>query len=403
MRRPPFRQRGFSLVEMGVVMVVVGVIGMVAWRWIATSQAPMTRPEMQRQLNEAQAGVEGFLLANHRLPCAAPDTGGTEDCADATAVRFPWRTLGMGSEFAALHYGANRGGGADLAAVPAAVDWPYLGLSFTEVPVFPALSPVPADVSTAGARVGASYAAASARRTVVNGLDWCSVVRRYAANNAAAGVLRAGSDGASVPVGFVIAHPGENRQFDGNNVEGASASFRFDLPGRSQDLNYDDLMLAAGPGDLGARLGCAARLSEAQSAIQASYAAYDTARVMQQYWSLLRFDIDQAESAVDGAESGVALAAMGLALATTSAVLSIASAANTEGVTVFVVVMAAVNVAASIAETVLAAQDLTAAQEDLVAARAKLVAGNAYAIHVYNSLADALDNAVVIDQKGLTP
>ena len=121
MKRPPFRQRGFSLVEMGVVMVVVGIIGVVAWRWIATSQAPMTRPEMQRQLNEAQAGVEGFLLANHRLPCAAPDTGGTEDCGDATAVRFPWRTLGMGSEFAALHYGANRGGGADLAAVPAAV------------------------------------------------------------------------------------------------------------------------------------------------------------------------------------------------------------------------------------------------------------------------------------------
>lgn len=403
MTRPPFRQRGFSLVEMGVVMVVVGIIGVIAWRWVATSQAPMARPEMQRQLNEAQAGVEGFLLSQHRLPCPSSDAGGTESCGDATAVHFPWRTLGMGSEFAALHYGVNRGGGADLAAVPAAQDWPELGLTFTEVPVFPDLDPVPADVTAAGARVAASYAAAVARRTVVNGLDWCPVARRYAANTAAAGVLRAGSTGGSVPVGFVIAHPGENRQFDGNNAVGASATFRFDLPGRSQDLNYDDLMLAVGPGDLGARLGCAARLSEAQSAIQGTYSAYDTARVMQQYWSLLRFDIDQAESAVDGAESGVALAAMGLALATTSAVLSIASAANTEGVTTFIVVMAAVNVAASIAETVLAAQDLEAAQEDLVAARAKLEAGNAYAIHIYNTLADALDNAVVIDQKGLTP
>ena len=210
-------------------------------------------------------------------------------------------------------------------------------------------------------------------------------------------------DAGSVPVGFVIAHPGANRQFDGNNAEGASASFRFDLPGRSQDLNYDDLMLAVGPGDLSARLGCAARLSEMQVAMQSSYAAYDTARVMQQYWSLLRFDIDQAESALESAEAGMALTAMGLALATTSAVLSIASAANTEGVTAFVVVIAAVNVTAAIVETVFAAQDLAEAQEDLQAARDKLVAGNAYAIHVYNSLADALDHAVVIDRKGLNP
>lgn len=403
MRRPPFRQRGFSLVEMGVALVAIGIIGVMAWRWVATTQAPMDRTDMQRQLNEAQAGVEGFLLANHRLPCPAAGTDGVEACGNATAVRFPWRTLGMGSELAALHYGANRGGGADLAALPAAQDWPDFGLTFTEVPVFPALSPVPADVTAAGTRVGASYTAASALRPVVNGLDWCAVVRRLAANSGAAGVLRAGATGGSVPVGFVIAHPGANRQFDGNNAEGASATFRFDLPGRSQDLNYDDLMLAVGPGDLSARLGCAVRLSEMQVAMQASYAAYDTARVMQQYWSLLRFDIDQAESAVDGAESGVALAAMGLALATTSAVLSIASAANTEGVTAFVVVMAAVNVAASIAETVLAAQDLTAAQEDLQAARDKLVAGNAYAIHVYDSLADALDHAAVIDRKGLNP
>ena len=79
---------GFSLVELAVVLAIVGVVGIFIWRWIVATREPMQRPAMLRQLSEAQSAVEGFVLANHRLPCAAATENGNEACADASAVRL---------------------------------------------------------------------------------------------------------------------------------------------------------------------------------------------------------------------------------------------------------------------------------------------------------------------------
>ena len=70
--------------------------------------------------------------------------------------------------------------------------------------------------------------------------------------------------------------------------------------------------------------------------------------------------------------------------------MGLASAANTEGLTVYAVAIAAVNMAVAVTETVLAAQDLVDAQQALVDSRAKLVATSTYAAGVYGSLADAV-------------
>jgi hypothetical protein len=184
---------------------------------------------------------------------------------------------------------------------------------------------------------------------------------------------------------------------------GGGGAWRFDLPGRPQSADFDDISLAVGPADLAGRMGCVARLSAMQAAAQGAYAAYDNARVMQEYWSLRLFDIAQAESALEGAETGVIMSAMGLALATASTVISIASAANTEGVTAFTVAMAAVNMAMAIADVALSAEGLLDAQEGLAESQAKLAASHVYATQVYNSLADALRHAIVLDEKGLNP
>ncbi len=396
------RQRGFSLVELGVALVVVGVIGLLIGRWVVASRVPATVEAVQRQLNEAQAAVEGFVLANHRLPCPAADASGAEACGTATAVFFPWRTLGVGSALGGLHYGVNRGGGADLAVLPLALVSPDLNQNFTDVP--PAAMPTTdATAQAAATQVQGLITAAATQRSLVNGLDWCRVLRTFAANTGAAGVLNAGNITSSLPVAFVLVHPGLNRQFDGNNVVGAGGSFRFDLPGREQDALYDDVALAVGPSDLSARLGCVARMSASQGAAQAAFAQYDTTRLVQEYWSLRVYDIDTAESEVDGAETGVTMAAMGLALTATSAAVGLASAANTEGLTAFAVVIQIANVAIAVTETVLAAEDLAEARQDLVDAQAKLVATNAYATQTYNTLAQTLTRSLALDQKGLNP
>lgn len=398
--RSRIRQRGLSLVELAVVMAIIGVIGVFAWRWVEGTRQPLQRPAMMGQLAQAQAAVEGFVLARHRLPCSASTNAGNESCADATAVLLPWRTLGLGSSFSQLHYGVNRGGtGLDLAVTAPAFVRPNLGVDFS------ALLPIPAGtavVNTAVTDVTGAIANATLRNDVVNGLDWCRVLRRYAANPAVAGALRIGTNNTNeIPVAYVLVHAGANGVFEGNNASGGS--HRFDFPGRTPDPGFDDLAIAVGPADLSARIGCVARLSESLAAAQGAYAAYDTARVVREYWSLLIFDIEQAQSAADSAETGFLLATMNAAIAAGSAALAIASAANTEAVTFFGIALSAASAVTAGIELGLAINDWNVARAELVAAREKEAAVHPYVAQVLDSFTQALNAAVLRDTKGLNP
>jgi len=406
-------QRGLSLIELGVVLLIMGILGIIVWRWVAATREPMNRTAIMGQLAQAQAAVEGFVLAKHRLPCAASSTNGNEDCGNtsAAAVLLPWRTLGLSSRLGQLHYGVNRGGGVDLAAVPAAspLVTPDLNRDYSAIPVLSTSSDVTTDaaatatVTDAAANASAAIAAALARRPIANGLDWCRGLRQLAANTGAAGVLTAGNLSANMPVAFVLAHPGVNGVFEGNNVVGGAGGWRFDFPDRAQDHGYDDMELAVGPGDLASRIGCVSHLSAMQAEAQGAYTAYDNARVAQEYWSLRVFDIAQNLSGVESANTAVILAAMNLALAAANVALSVASAADTEGITIFGIALAAADAVAAGVEVGFAAAELAKVKQELIDSRAKELALRAYMAHLYETFSQSLNAAVLLDQKGLNP
>ena len=97
------------------------------------------------------------------------------------------------------------------------------------------------------------------------------------------------------------------------------------------------------------------------------------------------------------------MATMNAALAAGSAALAIASAANTEGITIFGLVLSVANVAAAAVEVGFAADDLIEAQKALQDSKDKELASRAYVIEVFETFTQALTAANRLDEKGLNP
>lgn len=99
------RLRGFSLVELAIVLMVVSLLigGMLVP--FSAQQELSRRKETEQMLKEAKEALIGFALINQRLPCAAPV--GTADGAAGTPCNppvmpnnprfgiFPWQTVGV--------------------------------------------------------------------------------------------------------------------------------------------------------------------------------------------------------------------------------------------------------------------------------------------------------------------
>jgi prepilin-type N-terminal cleavage/methylation domain-containing protein len=97
------RQRGFSLVEMAVVLAIVGLLLAGAMYTLSAQMEQRSREETQRRLEQAREALLGFAVANGRLPCPASGatTGveadlpvGSGTCTNAYNGFLPAITLG---------------------------------------------------------------------------------------------------------------------------------------------------------------------------------------------------------------------------------------------------------------------------------------------------------------------
>jgi len=104
------RRKGFSLVELAVVMMIIGLLLAAALIPFSTQIDLRSQADTQRTLDAIKEAIIGFALANGRLPCPADGTvpagtagAGTEvltgispnTTCSATFGAVPWATLGV--------------------------------------------------------------------------------------------------------------------------------------------------------------------------------------------------------------------------------------------------------------------------------------------------------------------
>jgi len=102
----PRRNRGFTLVELAIVLVIIALLTSGLLMGITAQRASAENSDAQRQLDNIREALIGFAMSNGRLPCPAQanmpntdDNSGKElappcDGALQHGV-LPWKTLGL--------------------------------------------------------------------------------------------------------------------------------------------------------------------------------------------------------------------------------------------------------------------------------------------------------------------
>ncbi len=101
-------QRGFSLMEMALVLIILGFLLGGALASVSTLQARQRESKTEEQLDEIIDALTSFAAVNRRLPCPANPTtasittgAGLErvptgaGCTGGNAGVLPWATLGL--------------------------------------------------------------------------------------------------------------------------------------------------------------------------------------------------------------------------------------------------------------------------------------------------------------------
>lgn len=89
------RQRGMSIIESSLALIILGVAALVLWHFMAASQQQQSQVRADFTAERARDALLGFAFLNGRLPCPAADAAGVESCDGRADGFLPARTLGF--------------------------------------------------------------------------------------------------------------------------------------------------------------------------------------------------------------------------------------------------------------------------------------------------------------------
>jgi prepilin-type N-terminal cleavage/methylation domain-containing protein len=372
MRTSAARNRGFTFLEMALALFIMGFILAAVPRVLDQTRQAMVAAPGATATDATALALNGFILANNRMPCpAATASSGTEDCT-RTRGFVPHTTMGLprpatGLDGFPLQYAifedqanGNRLGGAGAKYTPE-----YLN-------------------STADYWL--TPATLTSQR--INGLDFCAKLRDAATRPAQTGLtgVKNASGPGGVNVAWVLADSGTTAVFEGGNSLAGSAWF--ESPSRPKSATYDDNVRVGTLPQVFGELHCASLLAGVTAAAREADYANDQLRIRRYLVALRNYELQVREQQVSQAEVRVGMAALGSAVGIASASITLGiSLGTTSGAvsTALVVLPQAAAIAAAVAAVVLAALSLdkangkvTEAQERLALATAALTSAEAF-------------------------
>ncbi|HET6633227.1 MAG TPA: prepilin-type N-terminal cleavage/methylation domain-containing protein [Rhodanobacteraceae bacterium] len=337
------KHSGYSLIELSVALVVLGIIIVLIWRFVGFNMQYALSNSQRDLLRSADAAVTGFALSHSRLPCPDTDGDGSEDCGGSAAVgRLPVVSIGLAQANAGLiRYGVYRN------ASGTAVGDADLATAKDRIPML--------------ATTGTPLAGYDFYNAQSNGIDLCAGLRTAARSAASTSVLYAATPEGNINVAYALAVAGRadadqagGLLDDTNAVSGAG----FEAPSRVTDGGYDDRVVAVGFDRLMRRLGCNGALAAAVHAhANAATMAEITRQAMLDYKIQLDLQEKLAEANKWAAAAAIAIAAAGAAAGAAEVAEGLAESLVTNGAEAEVEALAVIAEAAALVGVGLAAAE----------------------------------------------
>jgi type II secretory pathway pseudopilin PulG len=382
-------QRGINLIELSITLVVMGLVLAATWQMMPRLQnLPVFKSNSVNAgttIEQAQRALEGFILANGRLPCpdSTVDNRGVEQCASGNVKGWlPTKTLGI-SLSEPVRYGVYRESNINLT-----LDKDLAAMKNRYSPLLPS-------------SLKTDYAGFEQN----NPLDFCI----SALNLAEQGGSKLTSGLSLVPIAYGLAVAGvrnadrnDGSLFDGLNADDNVVMGRFEMQGTPKAQTYDDETRTVGAAELFERLGCTQKLATINSAARATYVAYDLDQLAQFYVGFRTFQVKVSQLEIKQAATAETLAIADTALSAAGVAMAIAGAFESFGAG------AAIGLATSYSSLLISADELAAAlddkrtaAEDLVTSNAQLKAAQNYQLQTAADQREAFDRIKRLDGKGL--